>query len=232
MKWYDLLKATGPFASIGWLIHLFDRNRSLIDGIGEGVNNVWNKYTGSALTGAEREANAFSAEQADKQRAWEEEMRNTSFQAQVKDMQAAGLNAALMYGGAGSSGATVPSSASPSSVSPSNGDLSGLVGSILDIALLGAQKRNIDANTEKIEAETEGLGIENAFKPSLLEQNLRKAKLILRILWQVLSWLILRLLKLFLIFRSISPLLVLMRLRYPKYWLALIRKKSKLPMRF
>lgn len=120
-----------------------------------GLGNLWNRYTGSGLTGSEREANSWSAEQAQIQRDWETEMSNTAYQRQVKDMQAAGLNPALMYGGAGSSGATTPNASSPSSVSPQSGGLSDLFGSIMDMALLGAQIKNINADTEQKKAGAE-----------------------------------------------------------------------------
>ena len=40
------------------------------------------KYLGTNLTGAEREANAFTAQEAQKQRDFEMEMSNTAFQRQ------------------------------------------------------------------------------------------------------------------------------------------------------
>lgn len=144
MKWRDLLKLFAPTAAFSWFSDIYNgragKGNSLWD-------NIYNRFTGAGLTGSEREANQFSHEEAQNQRDWEEEMRNTSFQAQAKDMQAAGLNLALMYGGAGSSGATVPSSSAPTSVSPQGGDISTLLGSIMDMALLGAQKENIEADT-------------------------------------------------------------------------------------
>lgn len=92
--------------------------------VGGGVaSSLVNKYTGVGLTGAEREANAFTAEQAQIDRDWQTDMSNTAFQRQVADMQRAGVNPALMYGGAGSSGASTPSGASASSVSPQTSDL-------------------------------------------------------------------------------------------------------------
>lgn len=147
MKWYDTLKATGPFGWVSWLISAFNKNDSTFQKIGSGLESVFNKYTGSALTGAEQEANRFSAEEAQKQRDWETEMSNTAMQRQVADMQKAGLNPALMYGGTSSSGASTPSGASASSVSPSSSGITDIIGSIMDLALTKAQIQNINADT-------------------------------------------------------------------------------------
>ena len=78
------------------------------------------KYLGTNLTGAEREANAFTAQEAQKQRDYETEMSNTAYQRQVADMQAAGINPALAMSGS-ASGASTPSGASAQSVSPGQG---------------------------------------------------------------------------------------------------------------
>lgn len=139
---------------LGYTLALLGRKgrQGLWNGLGNiwnGLGNIWNRYTGSGLTTSEREANQFNAEEAQKNRAWQEEMSNTAYQRQVRDMQAAGLNPALMYGGAGSSGASSPSGAAASSVSPSSGNISDLLGNIMDMALLGAQIKNINADTRQ-----------------------------------------------------------------------------------
>lgn len=126
-----------------------------------GLGNIWNRYTGSGLTTAEQQTNQFNAEQAQEQRNWEERMRETSFQTQVADMQKAGINPALMYGGTGSSGASVPSGAAASGVTPSSGGIGDLLGSIMDMALLGAQIRNINADTREKSANAAGQEITN-----------------------------------------------------------------------
>lgn len=114
-----------------------------------GLSNLWRKITGTGMTDAEREANAFNAAEAEKQRAFEQQMSNTSYQRAVTDMYNSGLNPALMYGG--SSGASTPSGASASSVSPFSHDVSpiGLLAQIQQLSLLKAQKDNIKADTAK-----------------------------------------------------------------------------------
>lgn len=83
-----------------------------------------NKTTGAHLTGAENEANAFTAQQAQLNRDWQTQMDNTKYQRTVADMQAAGVNPALaMSNGVGST----PSGSSGSSVAPGSGSLSDLI---------------------------------------------------------------------------------------------------------
>lgn len=155
MKWYDPLKATGPFGWVSWIISAFNKNDSVFNKIGDGLGSIFNKYTGAGPTGADVYANDFSAAEAQKARDWEEEMSNTSIQRQVADMRKAGLNTALMYGGAGSSGASTPSSPSPSSVAPQSQGLGDILGSIMDMALLKAQIANINADTDEKKAGAE-----------------------------------------------------------------------------
>lgn len=56
----------------------------------------------------------FNAQEAQKQREFEEHMSNTAYQRAVKDMQKAGLNPAAMYGGGAGGAASTPSGASAS----------------------------------------------------------------------------------------------------------------------
>lgn len=139
-----------------------------------GLQNAFNaaeaKYLGTQLTGAEREANAFTAEQS--QLAWERsqksadiawqrelEASNTQYQRKVADLQAAGLNPMLAVSSGGSAipSASVASSSSGSSVSPSGANLGDLLSFFSRLPMLKAQVKNVEADTEVKEAEASNL---------------------------------------------------------------------------
>lgn len=101
-----------------------------------------NKTTGAHLTGAENEANAFTAQQAQLNRDWQTQMDNTKYQRTVADMQAAGVNPALaMSNGAGST----PSGSAGSSVAPGSGSLS----DIIQLMLIKPQRDLIRAQSKQ-----------------------------------------------------------------------------------
>lgn len=150
------------------------------------VGSLLNKYTGAGLTGAEKEANAFSAEQAQKQLDFQQQMRDTQYQSAVNDMRSAGVNPALMYG-SGASGNSVPSGAMATSTAPQNGDFVGLLGQIANLSLLKAQRDNIkeDTNLKKqtaLERQENIKSIRANAKATLksievMEANIRKSNL-------------------------------------------------------
>lgn len=128
-------------------------NRKLVPflkSIGNGFESWFGSATGQTLSNAQKEANQFSADEAQKNREFQQQMSDTAYQREVADMQAAGLNPQLMYRGS-ASGASTPSGASPSSVDAGQPSLNplGLLAQIQQLSLLKAQKDNIKADTEK-----------------------------------------------------------------------------------
>lgn len=143
--------------------------------VGQVVPSLLAKYTGAGLTGAEQRANEFSAQQAElafqreasesqRNREFQEYMSNTEYQRGVADMQAAGVNPALLYGnGAGPAstpaGATASASAA-NSVSPNSGMS---LSDIMAIAMLPKQIKQMNADIGLKEANAE-LASANALK--------------------------------------------------------------------
>lgn len=124
--------------------------------LGRFIRGTADSLSGASLTPAQQQANEFTANEAQKNRDWEEQMSNTAFQRQVADMQSAGVNPALMYG-SGASGASTPSGSAGSSVSPSSGvsfsDLIQFITLPKQLKMLDAQIANVKESTRKTGAE-------------------------------------------------------------------------------
>lgn len=140
-KWYGAGSNDGQLKNNGWLSNMF--------------GSLLNRVTGAALTGSEREANSFSAEQAQISRDWQEEqyLKYNSPQSLVDQYQQAGLNPALMYGGSTPSMDTSTSSPSSVTPSPSNGIL-GLLQSLIGLQTAKAdiKVKESQANLNNVEA--------------------------------------------------------------------------------
>lgn len=130
---------------LGWINSIFNEDHPWFDygAVDNLTGSLVNQVTKSELTGAEREANAFSANEAQKQRDWEEQMSSTSYQRQVADMRAAGINPAMAMSG---SGASTPSGTSASSVSPTSPGIS--MSDIMQLVMLPLQKKLLSSQAQ------------------------------------------------------------------------------------
>lgn len=142
--------------------------------VGAIFRSLLGKYVGTNLTGAEEQANAFTAQQnqeamafeermADKQMAFQAEQAATQWQRGVQDMQAAGLNPALAYGQGGASAMSGSSGAGHpgSSVTPGVGSLSDLIQlatlkPTIENMQAEARNRRAEARLKEIDAKTRG----------------------------------------------------------------------------
>lgn len=98
---------------------------------------------------------------------WNNENAYNSPTAQIERMREAGLNPDMMYGGgvSGNLSASSPSMTSGAAASPM--DFSSLANkkTVFDAALQTAQLNQINAQTDKIKSETQGVDIDNKYKP-------------------------------------------------------------------
>lgn len=172
---------------VGWLNSELNPHHDWFDydAMDNNYQNVVNQITKSNLTGAEREANQFTADESQKQRDWEVEMQNTAYQRQVVDMQKAGVNPALAMSNGQPS---TPSGASAQSVSPSSSGVG--MSELLQLMMLPSQKRLLQAQAEatqagaaksraevgEIEGRTEQLKLINKYYPELTESTIGKMK--------------------------------------------------------
>ena len=127
-------------------------------------NSIENQYTRAGLTGAEREANAFSAEEAQKSRDFTQYMAQNKYQMETDSMEQAGLNPAMVYGG-GTLVPTASNGATASSVSPQGAGIGSAFDMITqmmrfpkELELLDEQIKNTKADTGKKGAETSEIG--------------------------------------------------------------------------
>lgn len=159
MKFWKTLKNIYPlsFSPVGLLArlingvgrglsNLFERvgGEGFLDSVASGVGNLFKGTTGSGLTNAEIQQNDWNAEQAQINRDYQTEMDNTKYQRAVADMNAAGLNPAMMFG----SNASV--SSAPSGSMASGGDAgtpsAGFLDSILNLIFAKERLNNLKAD--------------------------------------------------------------------------------------
>lgn len=176
---------------VGWLNNLLNPDHDWVSDWNEYSENtspsedIINQITKQDLTGAEKAANQFTASEAEKQRQWEADMQNTTYQRQVADMQKAGVNPALAMSNGQPS---TPSGAAAQSVSPGSSGMS--MSDIMQLMMLPAQKKLIEAQAHatnvgaeksraeigEIEGRTEQLRLINKYYPSVTETTIDKLK--------------------------------------------------------
>lgn len=142
--------------------------------IGNAVGGFVGHFTG--LGKSEKQQNAFNANEAEKARVfssqeaslnrqWQEDMSNTSYQRQVQDMKAAGLNPQMIYGNI-SNGASTPSGSMAHISSASSGGYSnrGLLAMQTNLALQKSfseiRLANAEAKLKEVQASYEPARIE------------------------------------------------------------------------
>lgn len=123
------------------------------------LSNTLNKLTGSGLTASENQANQFNAIEAEKNRQFQENQRQTQIQTSVADAKKAGVNPATLYGSSAvSAGTTGGSSASSATSGDSNpGALTALIGT------LGNIFANIFATTQRSELEQKKIDMQTDY---------------------------------------------------------------------
>lgn len=125
--------------------------------IGNAFMSLVNKYTGAGMTGAERQAYDLNVAETMRQEQRQEDFYNRyqSIGAQVRQMQDAGLNPAVLAGGLSTPSPASVSSSSAASAAPGGDPIQAVLGTISGIRALKAQAQEfrIKAAEEKREQE-------------------------------------------------------------------------------
>lgn len=139
--------------------------------LGELIRSLTAYYARTELTGAEREANEFSAGEAQKSRDFTEYMARNKYSIETQSMQDAGVNPAMVYGG-GSLVPTAANGAQASSVAPTGGDFGTAIMSLVrmplelkklekETKLVDQQIAESETRADKNRAETKGQELQN-----------------------------------------------------------------------
>ena len=116
---------------------------------GSSVSDMFDKYAAMIKENA-AENNAWSAQQAQINRDWQERMSSTAHQREVADLKKAGLNPVLSVNGG--QGAATTSGATASTDTSANSAIAGILGSILQ-SQVSLENQRLSAQTNLAVAE-------------------------------------------------------------------------------
>lgn len=116
------------------------------------------------MSGAEKEAFALNAQEAQKARDWNLQMDSTKYQRQVADMQSAGINPALAMNGGVSTQATSNAMASASTQQAPMMSVVDLATTAANLKNLQAQRNLIDAQARLANANADAVDTENKYR--------------------------------------------------------------------
>lgn len=143
------------------------------------------RLVGNHLTGAQREANEFSALEAQKGRDFTEYMTRNKYQMETESMESAGVNPAMVYGG-GNLVSTASNPGNATSVSPGEGlnpfdAIMSIVRLKRELGIMDAQKENLLADSEKKRAdakksssETDFIELQKKYYPKVTDKQIEK----------------------------------------------------------
>lgn len=117
--------------------------------VGSSASDMFDKYAAMIKANA-AENNAWSAQQAQINRDWQERMSNTAHQREVADLKKAGLNPVLSVNGG--QGAATTSGATASTDTSANSAIAGILGSILQ-SQVSLENQRLSAQTNLAVAE-------------------------------------------------------------------------------
>lgn len=145
-------------------------------------DNLADKYLEKGLTDREKEANAFSAEEAQKSRDFTEYMARNKYAIETQSMRDAGVNPAMVYGG-GNLVPTASNGAQASSVSPTGGltDIIPLIMSMvrmpLEMKKLSQDIAESKSREQKNVVEAHGVDLQNMLTEQTWNDLVQKAGL-------------------------------------------------------
>lgn len=136
----------------------------------------------SGLFGSSSQSSAqsFNAQEAQKQREWQEQMYNKYYspQSQVSQLRSAGLNPYLLANGGSVSSASMPSTSAASSSGIASIDTSGIANAFNQIGMMQYNQQQSSANVDNIKANTRLANAEASIKEAdaqtQLEENLMR----------------------------------------------------------